>query len=331
MSNAIWDERRLRSATKAAGVGLWSWNVETDEIRLDERSCNLWGFPGRETMTFEILSSRIHPADLDRVRSAFRETRDLTGLFEIDFRILVEGEVFWISARGQGADENVISPVIFGVFLDVSLRKKAEIAKDLISSEMDHRISNLFAITSALVMIAFKTTETKEEMAADLSDRLRALSSAHALIRPGPKRQDGSTSLKALLTALLSPYAEKTSTTNSLLVDAPEIEVCEGAATALALITHELATNSVKYGALSAEGGTLTVRCREDDGDVLIHWVERGGPPVVDPHERQGFGSRMVRDTVYGQLAGDLSIEWPVEGVVVKIRVSKARLSHERG
>ncbi|MEN8891618.1 sensor histidine kinase [Planktotalea arctica] len=328
MSNSIWDESRLRSATTAAGVGLWSWNIETDEIRLDERSCNLWGLPNMDSITFEILSSRIHPADLDRVRSAFRETRGLVGLYEIDFRILIEDQISWISARGQGEDDEIIYPTIFGVFLDVSMRKKAEIAKDLISKEMDHRINNLFAVTSALARISFKTTDTKEEMAVDLSERLQSLATAHALVRSDPNQQYVSTSLKELFTVLLSPYIEKNSSVKNLLVSSPDIDVCQDAATTLALITHELATNSVKFGALSVEGGSLTVRCIDNDGDVIIHWKERGGPPVVAPVGSRGFGSRLVTESVYGQLGGDLSIEWQAKGIFVKIRVKKEHLEH---
>lgn len=328
MSNSIWDESRLRSATMAAGVGLWSWNVDTDEFTLDDRSCELWGVPNIGTTTFETLSSRIHPQDLDRVRSAFHETRDLLGLYEIDFRILVEDQVRWISARGQGTDDGIVGRILFGVFLDVSMRKKAEIARDIITQEMDHRIKNLFAITSALTRVSFKATDTKEEMAADLSERLQALSRAHSLIRPDPNRKHNSTGLKELLTVLLSPYADKNSSANNLRVSAPDINVCEGAATALALITHELATNSVKYGALSVEGGSLTVRCVDTEGDVLILWTERGGPPVVAPYERKGFGSRLVSSNVSERLDGELNVDWQAEGIVVKIRVKKARLEH---
>ncbi len=101
----IWDSERLRVATDAAGIALWSWNVDTDEIALDERAHGLWGVPQNSPVTFEDLSARIHPADLERVRTAFTATRATVGLYEIDFRVLHGDEVRWISARGQGADD----------------------------------------------------------------------------------------------------------------------------------------------------------------------------------------------------------------------------------
>ena len=76
----------LRIAADAAGLALWSWNVDTDEIALDERAHGLWGVPQNSPVTFEDLSARIHPADLDSVRAAFTGTRATWGPYKIDFR-----------------------------------------------------------------------------------------------------------------------------------------------------------------------------------------------------------------------------------------------------
>jgi hypothetical protein len=84
----------------AAGVALGAWNVDTDEFTMDERGFELWGLPWSKAVTFEELSAHIHPADRDRVRSAFAATRAVLGRYETDFRILVGTEVRWISARG---------------------------------------------------------------------------------------------------------------------------------------------------------------------------------------------------------------------------------------
>jgi PAS domain-containing protein len=104
-SMPVWDEKHLRAATTAAGVALWSWNVDTDAITMDERAYDLWEVSKDERqITFEILSRNIHPADLERVRSAFAATRAVVGAYEIDFRILSGSDIRWISARGQGDD-----------------------------------------------------------------------------------------------------------------------------------------------------------------------------------------------------------------------------------
>ena len=83
----VWDTNRLRIATDAAGVALWSWNVDTDEIALDERAHVMWGVPKDNALVdFETLSARIHPEDLDRVRAAFSATRQVLVAFQMRFR-----------------------------------------------------------------------------------------------------------------------------------------------------------------------------------------------------------------------------------------------------
>ena len=73
--NIVWDTDHLRLAIKAAGVTLWSWNVDTDKLTMDDRAFDLWGVPRSDTVIFEDLSAHIHPADRDRVRAAFAATR----------------------------------------------------------------------------------------------------------------------------------------------------------------------------------------------------------------------------------------------------------------
>src|SRR5579859_900719 len=101
MTGLVWDAVKLRTATEAAGVALWSWNVDTDRLEMDDRGHVLWGVPNTGTITFETLSARIHPEDLDRVSAAFAATRDISGGYETDFRILHGDKVRWISARGR--------------------------------------------------------------------------------------------------------------------------------------------------------------------------------------------------------------------------------------
>jgi len=139
-SAPVWSAKHLRVATDAAGVALWSWNVDTDAITMDERAFSMWGVPKVEPVTFEDLSAHIHPHDLGRVRAAFAATRPLLGAYDIDFRILVGDEIRWIAARGQGDDDGIVGRIMFGVFLDVTQRKQAEEAHELLAGEMSHRV-----------------------------------------------------------------------------------------------------------------------------------------------------------------------------------------------
>ena len=326
-SALVWDAERLRIATDAAGVALWSWNTDTDEIALDERAHGLWGVPGGKLVTFEDLSARIHPADLAKVRAAFKATRAVTGAYEVDFRILHGGETRWVSARGQGDDIGIVGQIMFGVFLDVTERKQAEEAREMLADEMTHRVKNLFAIASALTAIAARSAATTTEMARDLTQRLTALGRAHDLVRPIPGGTEGGADLGALLTVLLAPYGDKEGADGRVCILVPELRVGEAAATTLALVVHELATNSIKHGALSAADGTLHVSCAAHNGDLTLLWTERGGPPVAAPGGPGGFGSKLVAQSMAGQLGGSVTYDWPAAGMVATLRMSKARLA----
>jgi len=324
----VWDAGRLRIATNAAGVALWSWNVDTDEIAMDEHAHGLWGVSRNGPATFESLSARIHPEDLDRVRSAFTATRAILGAFEIDFRIMHGEAVRWISARGQGDDAGIVGRIMFGVFLDVTERKQAEETRELLAGEMSHRVKNLFALASALTVIASRSTATKTEMARDLTQRLTALGRAHDLVRTLPGQEDTKAALLGdLLAVLFAPYDSQEGGDNCVQVHAPDIPVGEASATTLALIIHELATNSIKHGALSVATGTVDVSCTLDDHEVVIVWTERGGRPVTAPTGPAGFGSKLVAKSVSGQLGGSILYDWPEAGMIVTLRISKARLA----
>jgi two-component sensor histidine kinase len=324
----VWDESRLRAATHAAGVALWSWNVDTDAITLDEPAYDLWQVPkDKNQITFESLSKNIHPADLERVRSAFSATRAVIGSYEIDFRILVGSDVRWISARGQGNDADIADRTMFGIFLNVTQRKQAEEANELLAGEMSHRVMNLLQIATALTQITSRSAVTKEDMAQDLTSRLMALGRAQQLVRPAAGRSNQAILLGDLVSVVLAPYDEKGATVR-IRVSVPKMNVGPVSSTALALIIHELATNSAKYGALSIPSGTLDVSCTAHEDEVVVMWTERGGPSVVAPAKIEGFGSKMVHRSMAAQLGGVIAFDWSNEGVVVALRMSRNRLAN---
>ena len=327
-SPPVWDARHLRIATDAAGVALWSWNVDTDRITMDDHAFTLWGLRKNGPVTFEDLSANIHPEDLDRVRAGFAATRALVGAYEIDFRIVADDDIRWISARGQGDDASMLGRIMFGIFLDVTQRKQAEQAHELLAGEMSHRVKNLLHIASRLAEITSRSATTVTDMARDLAHRLTALGRAHDLVRPNPGQKENKAALLGdLLAVLLAPYDDMETFSGRVRVSMPKMSVGEAAAATLALVVHELATNSLKYGALSAANGTLDVSCTAHDSEVVIVWTERGGPSVVAPTKPAGFGSKMVTRGMSGQLGGSIAFDWSKEGVIVTLRINKDRLA----
>jgi two-component sensor histidine kinase len=125
---------------------------------------------------------------------------------------------------------------------------------------------------------------------------------------------------------LLDAYDEHGVVGDRIRVTVPDVVVGEASVTALALVVHELATNSLKYGALSNAVGILEVSCTVDDSNVVIIWTEKGGPPVQNTRGEPGFGSKLVNRSITSQLGGSIEFEWPTEGMIVTLRMSKARL-----
>jgi two-component sensor histidine kinase len=214
---------------------------------------------------------------------------------------------------------------MFGIFLDVTQRKLAEEAHELIAGEMSHRVKNLLAVATALTNVTSHAATT-QEMAKDLTNRLITLGRVQDLIRPSPGQERRAVLMADLLTILLSPY-DGIGDSRRIRVASPKINVGEAASTSLALVIHELATNSAKYGALSVAPGLLDVTCADDENEVFIVWTERGGPPVAVPDKPPGYGSRMISRSLSAQLGGGIEMNWSEEGVIATLRLAKKRLA----
>ena len=130
-----------------------------------------------------------------------------------------------------------------------------------------------------------------------------------------------------LLSVLLAPYDDQGAFAGRIRVAVPRMGVGEGTATTLAMVVHELATNSVKNGALSSQTGTLDITSTTDERDVFIIWAEDGGPPIPAAPEMQGFGSKMISRAMSQQFEGALSYDWQQNGLVVTLRMRKDRLA----
>ena len=306
---------------------MWTWNVDDGSFTMDEQGFELWGLPWTPRVTFEELSAHIHPADRDRVRSAFAATRAVVGKYETDFRIMLGNEVRWIAARGRGEDVGIVGRSMFGIFLDVTGRKQAEEGHELLAGEMSHRVKNLLAIAAGLTEITSRSTQSTADMARELTQRLTALGRAHDLVRPLPGGQGRAALLGDLLSVLLAPYDDLGAFSGRIRVAVERMGVGTAAATSLALVIHELATNSLKYGALSSGTGTLDVSTTSSDSALELVWMERGGPEVTAPVSADGFGSKLVHRSVSRQLGGSIDYDWSPGGLIVTLKLDRERLA----
>jgi two-component sensor histidine kinase len=143
------------------------------------------------------------------------------------------------------------------------------------------------------------------------------LGRAHDLIRPLPGQQGKAALLGDLFAILLDPYDEKGAFEGRIRISVPRIGVGEQSATTLALVIPELATNSLKYGALSTDTGLLDISGEEEAEALTLKWVERGGPEIVAAPSKEGFGRKLVERSISQQLGGSIHADWLPEGAVV--------------
>jgi uncharacterized membrane protein len=148
----VWNEKHLRAATDAVGVALWAWNVDTDAITMDERAYDLWEISQDEKkVTFESLSKNIHPADLERVRSAFAATRATIGAYEmLDPR--------GIALRYRNHREMIFLRLVdFGTLLPTLNGERFANGRNFMSQKITTSLAIAAALSSALAAAAVST------------------------------------------------------------------------------------------------------------------------------------------------------------------------------
>lgn len=211
---------------------------------------------------------------------------------------------------------------------DITERRSARDQQQLLLREMDHRIKNLFSLAGSVVSLSARSARTPKELAASVGDRLAALARAHALTLVKPSGATNMTehpaTLHALIRTIVSPYEGRTNEDKErVAVSGSDIPLSPRSVTSLALLIHEFVTNAAKYGALSTPNGHVDVHCREDNGEFVLTWKERGGPPVDHQRDGEGFGSVLTRTAVKGQLNGTISRDWAPEGLTIRLSMAR--------
>lgn len=142
-----------------------------------------------------------------------------------------------------------------GLFLDVTGRRQAEEGHELLAGEMSHRVKNLLAIANGLTRLTSRYSTSIEDMVKQLTTRLSAPGRAHDLVRPVAGSTGNAALLGDVFAVLLAPYDDRGASAERIRIAVPRMAIGEATATSLALVVHEFATNSVKYGALSTVDG----------------------------------------------------------------------------
>jgi PAS domain S-box-containing protein len=182
---------------------------------------------------------------------------------------------------------------------DVTERVRAENHQKLLINELNHRVKNTLASIQSIVAQTLRGVHTKEEASEAIRARIHALSRAHDVLTK--ENWDGADLATVVQSAL---DAFQTAGRQAVVIDGPKLRVGPHAALSIVLALHELATNAVKYGALSAPEGVVDIRWSiAPDGIFTFVWSETGGPTVT-PGDRQGFGSRLILRVLPQELSG---------------------------
>lgn len=192
--------------------------------------------------------------------------------------------------------------------------------RELVSQELSHRIKNIFAVLTGIISLSARSRPEVRAFADELRQRIYALGEAHDFVRPhshGSNPPDNQDSLRSLIDRLMQPYRQDGQ--DRIAFHGEDATIDDGAATPLALLFHELATNAAKYGALSTSGGRVSLTGRAGDEYYHLTWKEAGGPAISGNAELGGFGSRLITLSIEGQLRGRLERIWEPDGLRVEI------------
>lgn len=200
------------------------------------------------------------------------------------------------------------------MLVDISDRKQAELHQQLLVNELNHRVKNTLAAVQAIAAQTFRGSGTEPKLQEAFEARLIALSNAHSILTQANWQ---SAEIGDVVRRTVEPHAGS----ERMRVHGPPIKLVPKAAIALAMGLNELATNAVKYGALSNGTGQVAITWSVDGprpGTLNLQWSESGGPRVEMP-SRRGFGSRLIERNLAHDLEGTVRIEYHPDGVVCRV------------
>ncbi|MBX3478624.1 MAG: PAS domain-containing protein [Brevundimonas sp.] len=326
-------DARFRVLADAMPQMVWSTLPDGFHDYYNARWYAFTGVPAGST-DGEGWNGMFHPDDRDRAWARWRRSLETGEPYEIEYRLRRHDGVYrWTLGRATALrdDEGRITRW-FGTCTDIDDLKRLEQAKELVSQELSHRIKNIFAVVSALIALSARQYPEARDFAASLRTRIGALARAHEFVRPHTdisRPLMGDMTLHAFLAALFRPYVDAQGRPRVIL-SGDDASFDDQAATSVALLFHELATNAAKYGALSVDGGRVTLDTVGRDDRFILTWTEEGGPPVNGPPRRAGFGSSLATLSVEGQLGGRLEREWRAQGLRVVADLPDVALARRR-
>ncbi|QCB55726.1 PAS domain S-box protein [Sphingopyxis sp. PAMC25046] len=280
--------------------------IRSDDIRADSRYGRNSPHSGMPEGHLPVVSYLAVPvvSRSGKVHGGLFFGHDEAGIFDAEIENLVAA----VAAQAAVAMDN--AQLHKSAHFEIAERKRAEKALALTLAEMRHRVKNTLAMVQAIAGQTFRAAPAEERRSFEA--RLSALSSAHDLLT---EKQWGAVSVREMVARALRVFSD--THPGRVAIGGSDMELGAAKALLAAMALHELATNAVKYGALSNDTGIVDVCWKSDTtgdrGSLRIDWNESGGPAVAPP-TRRGFGSRMLERALRAQ-GGKADILFDPRGV----------------
>jgi PAS domain S-box-containing protein len=312
-------EARLWATQNNAAVGIAEVDRDGRFVSVNEARCKLTGHSREELIGLHFghaTDSEILEKDLDLFR---RQVAGELDTYTTDSKFQrKDGSRGWARVTST-AVRDAAGAFLYAVRVveDITERRQADKRQKLLIDELNHRVKNTLATVQSLAWQAARPGVPPQVAQERFQERLLALSRTHNLLNE--THWEGA-SLRTILETELGPYA----TAGRVRLDGPEVHLDARPAVVLGMAVHELTTNAVKHGALAAASGRVQVGWKIDDRGgtsvLTIDWCELGGPALAT-QPIPGFGSRLLRQTITRELAGQLDIRYEREGVCCTIAV----------
>jgi PAS domain S-box-containing protein len=308
-------EERRNLALAAGKMGSWDWDLVRGDCAWDEGQRQIFGVDADFEATLPALRRLVHRDDWSMLYQALKHARRDAGSQQVEFRICrPDGDVGWcLGTVAASTDAANRIARISGVTIDITDRKEAEQRQLLLAREVDHRAKNALAVVHAIVSLT--RADSIAQFVAAVEGRVQALARAHSLL--SESRWQGA-NISDIVEEELAPY--RAPHFDRVKISGTSLSLDPSSAQALALALHELATNAAKYGALSKPSGRLQISWSLTSGRLELRWIERGGP-APERTDSTGFGIRVIKASVEGQLDGKVDFDWRTDGLRCSVSV----------
>ena len=322
-------EAKFRAIADTMPQMVWSTLPDGFHDYFNARWYEFTGVPEGST-DGEGWNGMFHPDDQDRAFETWRHSLETGETYEIEYRLRHHsGEYRWVLGRATPIhDANGRIVRWFGTCTDIHETRQLAEEREVVAQELSHRIKNIFSVLVGIIGLSSRSFPEAKPFADQLRDRVMAMGVAHEFVRPhsdASRPNADQSSFKSLVQQLVAPF-QKTPQDLRIVHSGPDARIDDAIATPVALIFHELATNSAKYGALASAEGTVAIESRLEGDQYVVVWREVGGAPATEP-DREGFGTRLMTLSVQGQLGGRLERRWKTEGLEVEIALPLSSLT----